>query len=194
MILSTLILASLVSGSTYPISLVKRADNTDNNATLAAYTTHYIPVVNLTIGTPGVNVQASLNFLSGDTVVQDVKAPGLTRGTFQANLSQTLVKGQNVQYNLPLVNRTSNANVAYDKLALGGWSSDNSSFCESAAVASPAGAPRLITQCSWKQPTITEIWRRSGRIWDSATNHNTLIRCGSPGLSRNWAYTSSVRT
>ncbi|EKD04777.1 aspartic peptidase A1 [Trichosporon asahii var. asahii CBS 8904] len=128
MILSTILLAGVVSGSTHPISLVKRADSTDNNATLAAHTTHYIPVVNLTIGTPGVNVQASLDFLSGDTLVEDVKAPAFAGYTFQANRSQTLVKGQNVQYGLPLLNRTLNANVAHDKLALDGWSSDNSSF------------------------------------------------------------------
>lgn len=143
MILSTFLLAGIVSGSTYPISLGKRADSTDNNATLAAYTTHYIPVVNLTIGTPGVNVRASLDFLSGDTLVEDVKAPAFADYTFQANKSQTLVKGQSVQYNLPLLNRTLNANVVNDKLALDGWSSDNSSFRRSAATTTPASILQL---------------------------------------------------
>lgn len=194
MILSTILLAGVVSGSTHPISLVKRADSTDNNATLAAHTTHYIPVVNLTIGTPGVNVQASLDFLSGDTLVEDVKAPAFAGYTFQANRSQTLVKGQNVQYGLPLLNRTLNANVAHDKLALDGWSSDNSSFRKSASTTTPASIPQLTRQSCWKRPTRTETWHRSRRVWDSATGHSTLIRCGSPGPSRNSACTSSAQT
>lgn len=129
MLATALLLATIASGTdTYPIRLGKRAEY---NETIAAITTHYSPVVNLTVGTPGVTMPAALDFFSGDTLVEHFVPLATTeRPSFWANESRTLTQGDPFKFKVPLSNVTLNATIAHDTIAIGGVSSQNTSFCE----------------------------------------------------------------
>lgn len=121
---SALLFAGAVAGSGNALFSRQDSGRSDGIVQLDSTSSWFIPSLNITLGTPGKVLAASLDLFSGETLVMP--------DAFRANDSSTLKRGANATFERvgdpPLTVTTGS-----DELAIAGWRVTDAPICECVA-------------------------------------------------------------